>query len=130
MDAPFLGVGWGFPVAFTGGAPVMVRGDEGVAESIWIILSTAPGERVMRPEFGCGIHQHVFALNNATTMGLIAFEVRRALVRWEPRIDVLDVRVTADVEDDRLLVDLDYAVRPTNSRFNLVFPFYLEGGGA
>ena len=81
----------------------------------------------MRPDFGCGIHNLVFALSNATTAGLIAFEVRQALLRWEPRIEVTDVRVTPDAE--RLLVDVEYIIRATNSRFNLVYPFHLERGG-
>lgn len=128
MAVPFHGVGWRFPIDFARGAPVLSEGEDSIAEAIWIILGTAPGERAMRPDFGCAIHEHVFALNNATTMGLIAFEVRRALVRWEARIDVQDVRVTADVEADRLLVDIAYTVRSTNSRFNVVYPFYLDGG--
>src|SRR5262245_39730126 len=104
----------------------MVAADEGIPQAIWIILGTAPGERVMRPDFGCRIHNLIFALSNATTLGLIEFEVRQALLRWEPRINVLNVRVTADSKGERLFVDLDYESRATNSRFNLVYPFYLE----
>ena len=128
MPASFLGIGWQFPVAFAGGRAVLATDEDTVHQSIWIILATAPGERAMRPEFGCGIHQLVFSVANATTAGLVAFEVRQALLRWEPRIDVTDVRVTPD--EDRLLVDVEYTVRATNSRFNLVYPFHLERGRA
>lgn len=126
MSTPYLGVGWRFPIEFEQGRAALAVEEESVHQSIWIILGTAPGERVMRPEFGCGIHNLVLALNNATTAGLAAFEVRQALLRWEPRIELLDVRVTA--EDERLLVNVEYAVRATNSRFNLVYPFHLERG--
>ncbi len=126
MAASFLGIGWSFPVEFAGGRARLAEHEESVHQSIWIILGTAPGERVMRPDFGCGIHNVVFTLSNATTAGLIGFEVRQALLRWEPRIEVLDVRVIP--EGERLLVDVDYHVRATNSRFNLVYPFHLERG--
>lgn len=127
MSAKFLGVGWKFPPDLSGGRAALAAGEESIHQSIWIILATAPGERVMRPDFGCGIHNLVFALSNGTTAGLIAFEVRQALLRWEPRIEVLDVRVTP--ADERLLVDVEYCIRATNSRFNLVYPFHLERGG-
>lgn len=128
MPASFLATGWNFPVAFADGKAVGAAHAESVHQAIWIILGTAPGERVMRPDFGCGIHNLVFALSNATAAGLIAFEVRQALLRWEPRIDVLDVLVTP--ENDRLLVHVEYVIRATNSRYNLVYPFHLERGGA
>jgi phage baseplate assembly protein W len=127
MAANFLGVGWKFPVEAAPRGVELAAGEESVHQSIWIILGTAPGERVMRPDFGCGIHNLVFALSNATTAGLIAFEVRQALLRWEPRIEVTDVRVTPEAE--RLLVDIDYVIRATNSRFNLVYPFHLDRSG-
>jgi hypothetical protein len=92
-----------------------------------MILGTARGERVMRPDFGCGIHDLVFAVNNATTAGRVVGEVRQALIQWEPRIDVLDVTASPDAtEPNRLLIEIEYRVRATNSRFNLVYPFYLE----
>ena len=81
----------------------------------------------MRPEFGCGIWDLVMEANTAQLHGRVQARVRDALVRWEPRIDVLDVAVSADpAEPARLLVELDYSVRATNSRFNLVYPFYLQ----
>ena len=102
-------------------------GDEGIRQSIWMILGTSPGERVMRPGFGCGIHDLVFGVNNAATATAVAGAVRQALTTWEPRIDVLDVFAATDPSRPGLLViEINYQVRSTNSRFNLVYPFYLE----
>jgi phage baseplate assembly protein W len=90
-------------------------------------LRTAKGERVMRPDFGCGIHDLVFAVGNASTIGRVNDEVRQALLYWEPRIEVLDVKTAIDRQQpNRLLIRIDYRVRSTNNRFNLVYPFYLE----
>ena len=128
MSSEFLGVGWQFPVqADASGQIVMARYEESVRQAIWTILGTARGERVMRPDFGCGIHDLVFAVNSAGTAGRVISEVRQALVLWEPRIDVLDVAVLPDgAQSNLLLIKIDYQVRATNSRFNLVYPFYLE----
>jgi phage baseplate assembly protein W len=127
MSAPFLGTGWAFPVHLDEhGQIAAVSDDELVRQSIWSILATAPGERVMRPTFGCGLTDLVFAPNTAVTHGLVASHIRDALVEFEPRIDLGDVAVAADPADPtRLLIEVDYTVRSTNSRFNLVFPFYL-----
>ncbi|MFY1671339.1 GPW/gp25 family protein [Plantactinospora sp. WMMB334] len=127
-NSGFLGTGWAFPI---GGDPE--RGirltDDGVAtirQSIGLILGTAPGERVMLPDFGCGIHDVVFDVNDVSAAGRISRAVREALARWEPRIDVLDVYPTPDPADRRrLLIEINYEVRSTNSRFNLVYPFYI-----
>ena len=109
----------------TGGIALVSR-DEEIAESMRLILGTSPGERPMRPDFGCPIHDHIFAPADATTTGLIAFEVRNSLRRWEPRIDVLDVVVTrADDQPTLLYIDVTYAIRDTNDPRNLVFPFYV-----
>lgn len=100
--------------------------EQDIRESIRIILSTSKGERIMRPDFGCGIHDYVFAAMNTTTIGLIESSVREALVRWEPRIDLLNVQVSTDeAEHGRLLVGIDYRVCATNNEFNVVYPFYL-----
>jgi uncharacterized protein len=123
----FIGRGWAFPVHTdaTGGV-ALVGGDREIIESITLILGTAPGERPMRPEFGCGIQEHIFAPANATTAGKIITDVRIALDRWEPRIELLDVQVHFDQADEgALYIDLHYSVRGTNSPRNLVFPFYL-----
>lgn len=127
MSDSFLGVGWQLPVSLDGGQIAMAADEESIREAIWIILATARGERQMRPDFGCGIHDLVFATNSAETVGRVATEVREALLLWEPRIDLEDVDVTNDPEEpNRLLIRVEYLVRSTNSQFNLVYPFYLE----
>ena len=103
----------------------MVDREQEITEAIRLVLGTAPGERPMRPEFGCGIHEHVFATADDATAGHIAREVRAALDRWEPRIEVDDVVVAFDaVEVGTLYIDVRYTIRSTNDRRNLVFPFY------
>jgi uncharacterized protein len=128
MASDFLGVGWKFPAEPDGnGRIAMARHEESIRQAIWIILGTARGERAMRPDFGCGIHDLVFAVNDATTSGLVAQEVRQALILWEPRIDLLDVEAASEPgEPNTLFIRIEYRVRATNSRFNLVYPFYLE----
>jgi uncharacterized protein len=129
MLADFLGKGWGFPVRQDDQTGVAISyGEESIRESIWIILATAPGERVMRPDFGCGIHRWVFELNDAATLGQVAKDVREALTRWEPRIDVLDVDTEEKGRGEVLLINIHYRVRSTNNFFNLVYPFYLTVG--
>jgi uncharacterized protein len=126
----FLGRGWAFPVEVDADkrAPYVAE-EEKIQQSALIILGTARGERMMRPDFGSRLHELVFAPMNASTKSLAAHYATDALVQWEPRIDVL--RVTADEdrgERGKLLVGVEYRVRSTNSLFNLVFPFYLKGG--
>ncbi len=131
MGEEFLGKGWAFPVGTTGaGGEIMLSGEEEkIAESVRIILGTAPGERLMRPDFGCGIHDYVFAPNNVRTAGLIRFHVEEALNRWEPRIDLQQVRVQPDPGNPAvILIAIDYRVKSTDSRYNMVYPFYLERG--
>jgi len=127
-ESAFLGVGWSFPVGVDGdGQIAMARYEESIRQAIWVILATARGERAMRPDFGCGLHDLVFAVNSAGTAGRVASEVRQALLTWEPRIDLLHVAASADPsEPNRLLIEIEYRVRATNNRFNLVYPFYLE----
>ena len=124
----FLGVGWTSPVTLDKNGQIEVAEyDEAVRQSIWMILGTAPGERMMRPDFGCGIHNLMFAPNSAGTIGQAVNDVRRSLIEWEPRIDVLEVVVVPDeTQPNLLLIQLNYRVRTTNNRFNLVYPFYLE----
>jgi phage baseplate assembly protein W len=131
MSKPFLGVGWSFPVeAGEDGVLRLARYEESVRQSIWIILGTARGERVMRPDFGCGIYDLVFEVNSASTAGRVAQEVRDALLLFEPRVDVLDVQVQTEGGGEVLLISIDYQVRATNNLFNLVYPFYLERSAA
>jgi hypothetical protein len=129
-DNSFLGKGWKFPIRVNGrGGLSYVSGAQSIAEAIWVILSTPPNSRVMEPSFGCNIHQSVFAPNTPNTRALIAEEVRRALWRWEARIDVLDVRVEHDDNTpNRLLVLVDYRIRANNAFHNIVYPFYINEG--
>lgn len=127
MASNFTGVGWHFPVTLKDHKIQPTTGDENIRQSIWMILGTAPGERVMQPDFGCGIQELVFAPVSPDTLGRLVTEVQQALIRWEPRIDVLNV--TADPVPGRpqeIEIAIAYQVRSTNSRFNLVYPFYLE----
>ncbi|OAB60912.1 baseplate protein [Leptolyngbya valderiana BDU 20041] len=128
MSAKFLGVSWRFPVGLNEGDRIaMTEYEDSVRQAIWTILGTSKGERVMRPDFGCGIHDLVFAPNSAGTAGRLASEVRRALRQWEPRIDIEQVTAFPDSrEPNKLLIEIHYKVRTTNNRFNLVYPFYLE----
>jgi phage baseplate assembly protein W len=132
MSTEFLGVGWAFPVRpGEDGDVALAAYEESVRESVWIILDTSPGERAMRPDFGCGLDDLVFSVGSAQTAGTIARVVRRALTIWEPRLDLLDVRVTPDeLVGNMLLIQIAYRVRATNNVFNLVYPFYLEQAGA
>jgi phage baseplate assembly protein W len=127
MSNEFIGAGWAFPLRTdaTGGI-ALVRHEREIEESIRLILGTAFGERPMRPEFGCGIHDYIFAPTDATTAGRIAYEVRASLRRWEPRIDVVDVVVEIATDDPALLyIDVRYTVTNSNDPRNLVFPFYV-----
>jgi Bacteriophage baseplate protein W len=131
VNEEFIGRGWAFPLRTdaTGGIALVSRERE-IEEAIRLVLGTSPGERPMRPEFGCRIHEYVFASADGSTASAIGAEVRRALRRWEPRIDVEDVTVTFDARDSTVMyIDIRYAVRQTNDRRNLVFPFYLIPGG-
>jgi phage baseplate assembly protein W len=131
----FLGVGWTWPVTTESGpgaaaGQISLSGyEERIRQSILIILGTAKGERVMRPDFGCGIHELVFAPNDQTTEARVGFEVREALLDFEPRIDVDEVRVVRETPE-RMVIHVAYRVRRTNNTFNLVYPFYLERSGA
>lgn len=126
MRNEFVGRGWGFPLRIDPhGAMAMVADEREVEESIRIVLATSPGERAMRPEFGCRIHEHVFAPVGASTAGLLAFEVRDSLERWEPRITLDGVDVSFDREDTSVVyIDVRYRINDTNDTRNLVFPFY------
>jgi phage baseplate assembly protein W len=130
MSQEFLGVGWKYPVQLEDPGEIsMSRYEEDIREAIMMILGTVPGERVMRPEFGCGIHRYVFAPNNTRTASLVRFDVEEALNRWEPRIELEAVTVQPDPADAATLrISIDYTVRATDSRFNLVYPFYLARG--
>jgi phage baseplate assembly protein W len=127
VSGEFIGKGWAFPVRTdaTGGIALVSRERE-LQESICLILGTAYGERPMRPEFGCGVHDFVFAPADATTAGRISYEVKVSLTRWEPRVEIVDVVVTLDeAQPGTMLIDIRYLERETNDVRNLVFPFYV-----
>jgi phage baseplate assembly protein W len=123
----FVGAGWAFPVGTdaTGDVALVAREQE-VDQAIRIILGTAPGERPMRPEFGCRIHEHVFGPANGSTAGQIAYDVREALERWEPRIAVDRIDVLFDeAVQGRVHIDVRYRIADHTDPRNLVFPFYV-----
>ncbi len=128
MSRNFLGRGWKYPVEVDrAGGIAQSEHDEAIRQSIHIILGTAPGERVMRPNFGCSIHDLVYAPNNLNTASLAAHFCVEALSKWEPRIE--EVEASADPSGDdpnRLDISIKYKVRATNSSRNLVYPFYIR----
>jgi len=125
----FLGRGWAFPFDFERDRGVVrsTAFEEDVHQSIYIILSTAPGERVMRPEFGCGIHDLVFGVINTALVTQIKHHVKTSLRDYEARVDLLGVEVdTSQSIDGRLNISIDYQIRSTNQSGNYVFPFYFK----
>ena len=127
MSEEFIGAGWAFPLRTDAtGSIALVSREREIEEAIRLILGTAYGERPMRPEFGCGIHEFVFAPADSTTAGRIAYEVEVSLRRWEPRIELFDVRCSTEpAEPATLYIDVRYKIRGTNDPRNLVFPFYV-----
>ena len=127
MANPIIGRGWSFPPALDErGTVALTSDDDEIDQSIQIILSTAPGQRVMRPEFGCRIHELVFAPNSPATAGLASRYVREALGRWEPRIQVENVAVEPDPGNSGcLVISVEYRIVATHSNRSLVYPFYL-----
>lgn len=124
--AGFIGRGLAFPLrADAGGAIALVGGAEDIDRALRIILSTAPGERVMRPDFGCAIWELIFDPLNHNTIGLMAQSVREAVGQWEPRVDLESVEVTVGPSGAEARIDLTYRIKATNDRRNLVYPFYV-----
>ncbi len=127
-DREYLGKGWRFPVAInlTGGVSSSSY-EENIRESIFIILGTAPGERIKRPEFGCEIHELMFSPNNPTTASLAEHYCEEALIKWEPRIENVHAEATPNQgEPNRLDIRISYLVAETNDERNVVYPFYLR----
>jgi phage baseplate assembly protein W len=123
----FLGAGLAFPLQVDRrGGIALAREETDVEQAIALILSTAPGERPMRPEFGCGVHDYVFERVDGYAMGRLEHEVRVALKRWEPRIEVLSVGFDVTRADrGELVIDIAYRLLATNDVRNLVYPFYV-----
>jgi phage baseplate assembly protein W len=122
-----IGSGLAFPLAVDRrGGIALARDEQDIDQAIQLILGTAPGERPMRPEFGCGVHDFVFDSIDANTIGNMEQAIREALLRWEPRIDVTDVKFDASEAVNGLLtINIEYKVRATNTDRNLVYPFYV-----
>ena len=130
QDKAFLGRGWSFPVQpGPDGELAMAADEEDIRQAILLIMQTDPGERVMRPDFGAGLNALVFEPVNTTTLALVRHRVEQALTLWEPRINLVEVQVTTDEnERNRVLIEVRYEVRATNTFYNLVYPFYLLEG--
>ncbi|GIK37855.1 MAG: hypothetical protein BroJett011_16880 [Chloroflexota bacterium] len=129
IDREFLGQGLVFPLQVNPrGEIALARGELDIQQSIKIILGTMPGERVMRPEFGCRIHELVFAPRDAATEGLAIYYVEQALGRWEPRIELQEVNVLDDPHHDgAMLIEIKYRIKATHDERSIVYPFYLSG---
>lgn len=128
MNSEFLGRGWKFPVNVNSrGGTASSEYETDVLEAIGLILRTSRGERVMQPDFGCGIHEMAFSTIDTATAGLVEEMVREALILWEPRIEVEDIKATLEsYSQGRMDISIDYRVRATNNEFNLVYPYYLK----
>jgi phage baseplate assembly protein W len=123
----FLGRGWSFPPEVDGrGGMAMAQDEVDIDQAIRVILGTTKGERPMRPDFGCRIHELIFSPINSTTMGLVGHYVEEALGWWEPRIQLREVIVDPDPDDPgRLLINIRYQIRATHDDRSLVYPFYV-----
>lgn len=127
--ASFLGTGWSFPPRFTRNGVRMVSDEEDIEESLRILISTHPGERSMRPDYGCGIRSHNFASLDESEKAVLSATIRRAILFHEPRITVEKINVRESEEDmGTILIGIDYTVDATNNRRNIVFPYYLAEG--
>lgn len=127
----FLGTGFKFPIQVDPSTGRMRTSshEEDIKEAIAIILNTRRGERVMNPDFGCGIHEYAFGLADFTTLSLMRREVINSLTMWEPRIKDIEVSVDdSQSEIGRIIINISYLVRSTNNPFNLVFPYYINEG--
>jgi Phage baseplate assembly protein W len=125
----FIGRGWAFPIRTdANGGIALVSREREIAEAIRIIVSTAPGERPMRPDFGCRIQDFVFSPADSSTAAAISAEVTNALTSWEHRIDVENVEVLYTAEDPTVFYNIHYRMKRTNDQYNLVFPFYVIPG--
>jgi phage baseplate assembly protein W len=128
-DSEYIGRGLAFPLQVDPrGGIALASGDHDIVQSIQLILETAPGERVMRPTFGCRIHELVFAPQNAATVSQMRRYVREALAQWEPRIDVQDIDVTTSPSNDGvILVEIKYLIKDSYDERSIIYPFYITG---
>ena len=123
-----LGTGWGFPVipATRNRQIPLISGPDKVRQAMWIILETEPGERLMRPDFGCGLRRYLMKPNTSATRALIQRDVGRALSSWEPRIKLDEISVTAGGDPSMIVITIQYIHVRDGSSGNIVYPFYLE----
>ncbi len=131
LDSSFLGRGWTFPPSFNSnlGKVTMVSGEQDIKESLHILLSTRLGERIMLPQYGCNLEDQVFNAINNTTKTIIRDQVETAIIYHEPRIDVEGVKIDgSSLPEGFLTISIHYKIRATNSRTNVVFPFYINEG--
>jgi phage baseplate assembly protein W len=131
INNSFLGRGWSFPPSFNNTTHElhMAEGVEDIRQSLHILLTTAIGERLMQPKFGCNMDELIFESLDTTTKTIIIDKITTAILYFEPRIDAKRIELNTQNElEGEVLVEIDYVVRATNSRFNFVFPFYLKEG--
>jgi phage baseplate assembly protein W len=130
VEREFLGIGWKYPVSVESNGSISSSSyEENIQESIRLILGTAKGERLMRPEFGCSIHEYAYSTMDTLTLRMIENAVYEALVDWEPRIEVNEIKtLTEKALEGKLLISVDYKVRRSNTQVNFVYPFYLKEG--
>ncbi len=131
MGKEFMGRGWKFPVQVdeATGRVMTCEYEEDIDEAIRIILNTVKGERIMRPDFGCGMQNFIFGLSDATTIRLLETDIRDSIQAWEPRVGDVEVKARiSDTEAGMLILDISYVVRSTNNRYNMVFPFMITEG--
>ena len=129
-EKSFLGTGWGFPPTFTkeGKGVVMISDEEDINSSLAILLSTRVKERVMRPTYGCDLSDLLFEPMNLTMLTYMKGLVNDAIIEFEPRIKLLDLGLEAEQMEGRVTISVEYEIRGTNSRFNFVYPFYIQEG--
>ncbi|MEM7036588.1 MAG: GPW/gp25 family protein [Bacteroidota bacterium] len=125
IDDLFLGTGWAFPPSFDTGYE-MVSAERDIDQSLRLILFTEPGERMMQQDFGCSLRRYTFSDMGQTSLTLMKDAIETAILKWEPRITLNSVDIdTSDHREGLLTISLDYTVRSTNARSNLVYPYYL-----
>lgn len=126
----FLGVGWQFPLELSQGTNAchMVTNETNLAQSLWTLLSTSPGERVHRCDYGCYLRRYAFELMDTTAETLLRDEIERSIILFEPRVAVDSVTFRTNQTEGILYIEIDYTIRQTNRRSNMVYPFFLNEG--
>lgn len=128
LDTSFLGRGWKFPLEFEKGCVAMSEAEEDIDESLRILLGTYPGERLMRPTFGCRLRDYCFGDYGENTLTRLKDEIRRAVSTFEARIEIENIDTRMNLTEEVLEINIAYRVNATNSRRNLVYPFYINEG--